>query len=77
MLRGARFHELLLMAAGRTDGLLKEPSPFILQTSLDEKQQTIKLYQFLSSARSIKCSAYNVNRIFDGFADNTGSTLSG
>jgi small-conductance mechanosensitive channel len=29
-------HELLLMAAGRTDGLLREPSPFVLQTSLDD-----------------------------------------
>lgn len=29
-------HALLLMAAGRTEGLLKEPPPFILQTSLDD-----------------------------------------
>ena len=29
-------HELLLMAAGRTGGLLKEPSPFVLQKSLDD-----------------------------------------
>jgi len=29
-------HALLLMAAGRTSGLLKEPSPFVLQTSLDD-----------------------------------------
>jgi len=29
-------HALLLMAAGRTEGLLKEPAPFILQTSLDD-----------------------------------------
>jgi len=29
-------HTLLLMAAGRTDGLLKEPPPFIFQTSLDD-----------------------------------------
>ncbi len=29
-------HELLLTAAGRTDGLLKEPPPFVLQRSLDD-----------------------------------------
>lgn len=29
-------HELLLMAAHRTEGLLMEPPPFILQTSLDD-----------------------------------------
>jgi small-conductance mechanosensitive channel len=29
-------HALLLMAAQRTPGLMKEPSPFVLQTSLDD-----------------------------------------
>ena len=29
-------HELLLMAAARTQGLLKEPPPFVLQKSLDD-----------------------------------------
>ena len=29
-------HALLLLAAGRTSGLMKEPSPFVLQTSLDD-----------------------------------------
>ncbi len=29
-------HALLLMAAQRTSGLMKEPSPFVLQTSLDD-----------------------------------------
>lgn len=31
-----QIHALLLMAAERTPGLLKEPKPFILQTSLDD-----------------------------------------
>ncbi|MCA9796601.1 MAG: mechanosensitive ion channel, partial [Candidatus Eremiobacteraeota bacterium] len=30
-----RVHELLLECAGRTEGLLAEPAPFVLQTSLD------------------------------------------
>lgn len=29
-------HELLLAAAGRTDGLLREPPPFVLQTALSD-----------------------------------------
>jgi small-conductance mechanosensitive channel len=31
-----KVHELLIRAAGRTEGLLKEPRPFVLQTSLDD-----------------------------------------
>jgi len=29
-------HEMLVMAAGRTPGLHKEPNPFVLQTSLSD-----------------------------------------
>ncbi len=31
-----KIHELLISAANATDGLLKEPKPFVLQTSLDD-----------------------------------------
>ncbi|MDH4230467.1 MAG: mechanosensitive ion channel family protein [Nitrospirota bacterium] len=36
-------HELLLMAAGRTSGLLREPAPFVLQKSLDDFYVTYEL----------------------------------
>lgn len=36
-------HELLLMAAGRTAGLLREPAPFVLQKSLDDFYVTYEL----------------------------------
>ncbi len=29
-------HELLIRAASRVDGLLAEPAPYVLQTSLDD-----------------------------------------
>ncbi|HYA42784.1 MAG TPA: hypothetical protein VEF34_15880, partial [Syntrophobacteraceae bacterium] len=38
-----RVHELLLKAAERTEGVLREPAPFILQKSLDDFYVTYEL----------------------------------
>jgi len=46
-----RVHELLLGAAARTDGLLREPVPFILQTSLDDFYVTYELNVFTHDAQ--------------------------
>jgi small-conductance mechanosensitive channel len=36
-------HQLLIDAAGRTDNLMKEPQPFVLQTSLDDSYVSYEL----------------------------------
>jgi len=46
-------HALLLKAAEDTEGLLKEPKPFILQTSLDDFYASYELNVYTNNARSM------------------------
>lgn len=48
-----QIHALLLMAAERTPGLLKEPRPFILQTSLDDFYVSYELNAYTDSPHAM------------------------
>ena len=52
-------HALLLMAAGRTPQLLKEPPPFVLQKSLDDFYVTYELNAYLDKPQ-IMAQAYSI-----------------
>jgi small-conductance mechanosensitive channel len=46
-----RVHELLVAAATRTDGVMAEPPPFVLQTALNDFSVEYEINAFVSSAR--------------------------
>ncbi|HVN78900.1 MAG TPA: hypothetical protein VMW38_07870 [Terriglobia bacterium] len=48
-----KVHELLLQAADRTSGVLKEPKPFILQTSLNDFYVSYQLNAFTNEPNSM------------------------
>ncbi len=47
-----RVHELLLVAAGRTEGALAEPAPFVLQRALDDSYVEYQVNVAVDPARS-------------------------
>jgi small-conductance mechanosensitive channel len=49
-----RVHELLIAAAARTEGVLTEPSPFVLQTALNDFSVTYELNAFVASAAPMR-----------------------
>jgi small-conductance mechanosensitive channel len=48
-----RVHELLLQAARATEGVLEEPSPFVLQTSLDDFYVSYQLNAYTRDANAM------------------------
>ncbi len=48
-----RVHELLLNAAEKTKDVIKEPKPFVLQTSLDDFYISYQINAYIKNARQI------------------------
>ena len=48
-----RVHELLIQAAGRTEGVLREPPPFVLQTSLDDFYVSYELNAYTANPQEM------------------------
>jgi small-conductance mechanosensitive channel len=55
-------HELLLMAAGRTPGLLRQPAPFVLQKSLDDFYVTYELNAYTIDPAQMTRAYSDLNR---------------
>jgi small-conductance mechanosensitive channel len=46
-------HELLIRAAGKTEGVVKNPKPFVLQTSLDDFYVSYQINAYIKKAKGI------------------------
>jgi small-conductance mechanosensitive channel len=46
-------HELLIRAARATEGVIKDPAPFVLQTSLDDFYISYQINVYIKNARAI------------------------
>ena len=63
-----RVHELLLQAAAHTEGIVSEPEPFVLQTSLDDYYVSYELNAYTSEPSSMAQIYSNLHAgILDSF----------
>ena len=63
-----KVHELLLAAAGKTENVLEDPKPFVLQTSLDDSYVAYELNAYTKDARAMMRTYSDVHRnILDQF----------
>jgi small-conductance mechanosensitive channel len=61
-------HKAMLAAAGATDNVLKEPQPFVLQTSLDDFTVSYQLNAYTSAPQSMAVTYSNLHlRLLDEF----------
>lgn len=65
-----RVHELLLSAASTTEGIEKEPAPFVLQTGLNDYYPAYELNTYVKDATRMRLTLSALNeRVQDVFAE--------
>jgi small-conductance mechanosensitive channel len=63
-----KVHELLLSAADATEGIIKDPKPFVLQTSLDDSYVSYQLNAYTDRPNAIHLTYARLNEnIQDAF----------